>query len=525
MAEKTPSSPVSSATLSATAVLPKPETTTAPQITERKPAPPPKAPPKGPNWKLALWVLVPAAMAAIWLVTSHARAHPGPSASMFWAQFVLVLTAILIGVRRGGVALGSIGGLGVAVLVLGFRMPPSEPPIAVMLIILAVVTASATLQVAGGLDYLVQLTERLLRAHPKQVTLLAPFCSFFLTMCVGTGHAVYTLFPVIADVALRTKIRPERPMAISSVAAQMGITASPVAAAVTTFLAFAAKTTHPVGLIDVLKITIPAGLIGVLVAALWSMNRGTDLYKDPEFLKHLEEPEFRKTLDVSVTTLEKKLPFKAKFSVVLFLAGVATIILLALDKDFFHLGLLPVVGRSTVPLTIVVQFIMLAFGAFILFSSNVPAKEIARSSVFNAGMIAVVSIFGIAWMSDTFITGNQAFLVAKMRTMVQAYPWTFAIAMFCVSAFVKSQAATLTVMIPFGVALNLPTTLMLGVIPASYAYFFICFYPSDLAAINMDRTGTTHIGKYLLNHSFMVPGLIGVSVSTTVAYFLSKLLF
>jgi anaerobic C4-dicarboxylate transporter DcuB len=178
-----------------------------------------------------------------------------------------------------------------------------------------------------------------------------------------------------------------------------------------------------------------------------------------------------------------------------------------------------------VPLTTVVQIIMLAFGAFILFSSNTPAKEIARSSVFNAGMVAVVSIFGIAWMSDTFITGNQPFLVGAMRSMVQAHPWTFAIAMFCVSAFVKSQAATLTVMIPFGVALNLPTTLMLGVMPASYAYFFFCFYPSDLAAINMDRTGTTHIGKYLLNHSFMIPGLIGVSVSTTVAYLLSKVVF
>jgi anaerobic C4-dicarboxylate transporter DcuB len=394
MSDKAPSSPASLSTDSATAVLHEPETANVQQTTGRKATPPPKAPSKRPNWRLALWLLLPAAMAAIWLVTSHARAHSGPSASMFWTQFILVLTAILVGVRRGGVALGLIGGLGVAVLVLGFRMPPSEPPIAVMLIILAVVTASATLQVAGGLDYLVQLTERLLRAHPKHVTVLAPFCSFFLTMCVGTGHAVYALFPVIADVALRTKIRPERPMAISSVASQMGITASPVAAAVTTFLAFAAKTSHPVGLIDILKITIPSGLIGVLVAALWSLNRGKDLYKDPEFLKRLEEPEFRKSLDVSVTTLDKQLPLKAKLSVGIFLAGVATIVFIALDKDFFHLGLLPIVGKSTVPLTTVVQIIMLAFGAFILFSSNTPSKEIARSSVFNAGMIAVVSIFG-----------------------------------------------------------------------------------------------------------------------------------
>ncbi len=488
------------------------------------PPAPPKAPPRKPRWKLALWLLLPIVIAVIWYVSSRAQAHPGPSASMFWTQFFLVLAAILMGVRRGGVALGLIGGLGVTVLVIGFRLPPSEPPITVMLIILAVVTASATLQVAGGLDYLVQLTERLLRAHPKHVTLLAPFCSFFLTVCVGTGHAVYTLFPVIADVALSTRIRPERPMAVSSVAAQMGITASPVAAAVTTFLAFAAKTSHPVGLLDIIKITMPAGLIGLLAAALWSVNRGKDLDKDPEFLKRLEDPDFRRSLEVSVTTLDKQLPPKAKLSVALFLAGVAFIVVLALGRDFLHI--LPVIiNKGPVPLTTVVQIIMLTFGAFILFVSNVKAADIARSTVFNAGMIAVVSIFGIAWMSDTFVTGNQMFLVAKMRSMVQAYPWTFAIAMFCVSAFVKSQAATLTVMIPFGVALNLPTTLMLGLMPASYAYFFFCFYPSDLAAINMDRTGTTHIGKYLLNHSFMIPGLIGVGVSTTVAYLLSRALF
>jgi len=312
---------------------------------------------------------------------------------------------------------------------------------------------------------------------------------------------------------------------MTSVAAQMGITASPVAAAVTTFLAFAAKTAHPVSLIDILKITIPAGLVGLAVASLWSLNRGKDLDKDPEFQKRMEDPDFRKALDVSVTTLDKQLPKNAKLSVALFVSGVVVIVLLALDGDFFHLGLLPKIGHEAVPLAVVVQFVMLAFGAFILLVTNVKAADIARSSVFIAGMIAVVSIFGIAWMSDTFVTGNKPFLVAQMRSMVQAAPWTFAIAMFCVSAFVKSQAATLTVMFPFGVALNLPTTVMLGLLPSSYAYFFFCFYPSDLAAINMDRTGTTHIGKYLLNHSFMVPGLIGVGVSTTVAYLLSRIFF
>ena len=438
----------------------------------------------------------------------------------FWIQFALVLTAILIGIRRGGVALGLIGGLGVAVLTFGFRVAPSEPPITVMLIILAVVTASATLQVAGGLDYLVQQAERLMRAHPQQITMLAPLSTFLLTVCVGTGHAVYSLLPVIADVALKTRIRPERPMAISSVASQMGITASPVAAAVTTFLAMTAKTNEPVTLAQILMVTVPAGLVGVIAAAVWSMKRGVELDQDPEFLERMKDPVFRTSVEKSVTTLDKELPRTAKLSVVLFFSGILTIVGLALFPE-----LLPLARGKPIPMTTVVQVIMLAFGSFILFAGNLKAAEIARSEVFIAGMIAVVSIFGIAWMSDTFVKANEEFLVRNIKTMVEYAPWTFALAMFAVSAFVKSQAATLTIMLPFGLALGLSPHLLLGLMPSCYAYFFFAFYPSDLAAINMDRSGTTRIGKYLLNHSFMIPGLIGVGVSTVVAYGLSKMYF
>jgi anaerobic C4-dicarboxylate transporter DcuB len=450
--------------------------------------------------------------------------------TQFWIQFVLVLSAILLGIRKGGVALGMIGGLGVAVLVFLFRAAPSEPPVAVMLIIIAVVTASATLQVAGGLDYLVQIAEKLLRAHPKYVTLIAPLCTFALTVCVGTGHAVYALLPVISDVAVRTRIRPERPMAVASVAAQMGITASPVAAAVTTFLGYSARMGTPLTIYDILKITIPAGIVGVIAASLWSLNRGKDLYEDPQFLARLEDPKFKESLDVSVTTLGKELPKTARPSVALFFGGVLFIVILALRDTAANAGLslpqlVPLVDGKPVPMTTIVQVVMLAFGALILFATKVKAADVAKSTVFQAGMVAVVSIFGIAWMSDTFVSANKPFLVSKIGDMVQFAPWTFALAMFCVSAFVKSQAATLTVMIPFGIALKLPATLMLGLMPASYAYFFFAFYPSDIAAMNMDRTGTTRIGKYLLNHSFMIPGLIGVSVSTAVAYTLSKIAF
>ncbi len=438
--------------------------------------------------------------------------------AMFWIQFVLVLGAVLIGIRRGGVALGLIGGLGVALLTLVFRSSPAEPPVGVMLIILAVVTAAATLQVAGGLDYLVQLTEKMLRAHPRYVTILAPLSTFFLTVCVGTGHAVYALLPVIADVAIKTGTRPERPMAIASVASQMGITASPVAAAVTFFLGFAAKAGNPVTLIDIISVTLPAGIVGVVAASAWSFNRGKDLDKDPEFQARLDDPEFRNALNTDVTTLDKNITTTAKLSVVLFFAGVATIILFAVFPALLPLA----AGNKPVPMTTVVQFVMLAYGAFIMFAADVKAKDIAHSSVFIAGMIAVVSIFGIAWMSDTFISANKKFLVDNIGIMVKIAPWTFAIATFCISAFVKSQAATLAITLPLGLALGLPVPLLLGLVPASYAYFFFAFYPSDLAAINFDRTGTTRIGKYLLNHSFMIPGLIGVGTSTVTAYLISQ---
>jgi anaerobic C4-dicarboxylate transporter DcuB len=267
-------------------------------------------------------------------------------------------------------------------------------------------------------------------------------------------------------------------------------------------------------------VTLPAGLIGVIAAALWSMRRGLDLDKDPEFLERMQDPAFRASVEMSVTTLDKQLPRAAKLSVILFFSGILSIVALALLPQ-----LLPLVKGKPMPMTTVVQVVMLAFGAFILFAANVKAAAIAKSEVFTAGMIAVVSIFGIAWMSDTFVKANETFLVDNIKAMVEYAPWTFALAMFAVSAFVKSQAATLTIMLPFGLALGLSPHLLLGLMPSCYAYFFFAFYPSDLAAINMDRSGTTRIGKYLLNHSFMIPGWIGVIVSTIVAYGLAQVYF
>ena len=387
-----------------------------------------------------------------------------------------------------------------------------------MLIILAVVAASATLHAAGGLTYMVQLAEKLLRKHPRNIVFLAPYCTYFLTMAVGTGHAVYMLQPIIADVAYKTGIRPERPMAVSSIASQMGITASPIAAAVTSFLAMALKAGYHVSLVNILSVTIPATFIGVFVAALWSLRRGKDLDKDPEFLERMQDPSFRAQLEEGAPLLDESISTRAKRSVMIFFAGVLAIVLIAM----FNLA--PVVDTQPVSMTIIVQIIMLTTGAATMLYSRAKAAEIAASSVFRAGMVAVIAIMGIAWMSETFIDTNKKILVDNMQAMVSHYSWLFAVAMFAVSAFVKSQAATLVIMVPVGFALNIPINLLVGMIPACYAYFFFCFYPSDLSAINFDRTGTTRIGKYLFNHSFMIPGWIGVGTATVVGYLIGAFL-
>lgn len=439
---------------------------------------------------------------------------------MFYVHMLLLLTVIFIGIRHGGIAFGLLGGLGVSVLAFVFGVAPGSPPISVMLIILAVVAASATLEATGGLKLLVKFAERLLRKHPSQIVFLGPLCTYSLTVLVGTGHSVYPLLPVIYDVAYKKGIRPERPMAMATVASQMGITASPIAAAAAVVMATAADNHLDISLVNVLLVTIPATLIGVLVGCLWSLKRGKELDQDPAFIERCQDPEFKAQLidEVQQDESEPASQQVAKRGLGIFLAGIATVIFVAMfGKD---LGLLP----DGVKMSVAIQFLMLSVGALILLTTKVEPKKIVHSNVFIAGMTAVIIIFGIAWMSDTIIGFHKPYLISLVSDIVAAHPWTFAIAMFVVSVFLKSQAAVLTIMLPLGFAMGIPAPVLIGVLPACYAYFFFPFYPSDLAAITFDRSGTTEIGKYVLNHSFLLPGVIGVITATTVGYVLSTML-
>ncbi len=442
---------------------------------------------------------------------------------MFYIHMLLLLAVIFVGIRYGGIAFGLLGGLGVSVLSFAFGVAPGQPPIEVMLIILAVVAASATLEATGGLNLLVEYAEKLLRKHPSKIVFLGPLCTYTLTMLVGTGHSVYPLLPVIYDVSIKRGIRPERAMAISSVASQMGITASPIAAASAVVMATAATNNLSISLADLLMVTVPATLSGVLLAATWSLSRGLNLNEDPAFLKRCEDPLFKaqlleqasfqgKSVSKEKLEIENK---KAKQGLAVFLFGILGVIFVAMfGKD---LALLPDGVKTSTAL----QFLMLSVGAVILLTTQVDPKKIVKTNVFIAGMSAVIIIFGIAWMSDTIISFNKPYIISLVEDLVKTHPWTFALAMFASSVFLKSQAAVLTIMLPLGFALGIPSEVLVGVLPACYAYFFFPFYPSDLAAITFDRSGTTRIGKYVLNHSFLIPGLIGVFSATLIGYAIS----
>ncbi|WP_144212684.1 anaerobic C4-dicarboxylate transporter [Shewanella donghaensis] len=437
---------------------------------------------------------------------------------MFYIHMLLLLAIIFVGIRHGGVAFGLLGGLGVSILAFVFGIAPGSPPVSVMLIILAVVAASATLEATGGLKLLVKYAEKLLRKHPNQITFLGPLCTYSLTVLVGTGHSVYPLLPVIYDVAYKKGIRPERPLAMATVASQMGITASPIAAAAAVVMATAMDNSLDISLINVLAVTIPATLVGVLAGCTWSLNRGKDLDKDEAFQERLKDEDFKNNLiDPEIETDDQAhTDTIAKRGLMLFLAGILSVIFLAM----FSKELLP----EGVKMSVAIQFMMLSVGAVILLATKVSPQKIVNSNVFTAGMTAVVIIFGIAWLSDTIIGHHKAYLVSSLSDLVSAYPWSFAIAMFTASIFLKSQAAALTIMFPLGFALGIPAPVLIGVIPACYAYFFFPFYPSDLAAISFDRSGTTNIGKYVLNHSFIIPGFIGVFTATVLGYFISTVL-
>lgn len=422
-------------------------------------------------------------------------------------QLAFVLVAIIIGARLGGIGLGVMGGIGLAILTFGFGLQPTSPPIDVMLMIAAVISAASCMQAAGGLDYMVKLAERLLRKNPSQVTILSPIVTYLFTFVAGTGHVAYSVLPVIAEVATETKIRPERPLGIAVIASQQAITASPISAATVALLGLLAG--FDVTLFDILKITIPATIIGVLVGALFSMKVGKELADDPEYRKRLTEG-YLDVKKVEIKDIHNKR--HAVLSVLIFILATVFIVFFG---SFDSLRPAFVIDGETVGLgmSAIIEIVMLSAAALILLLTRTDGMKATQGSVFPAGMQAVIAIFGIAWMGDTFLQGNMLQLIQSVEGVVRQMPWLFGIALFAMSILLYSQAATVRALMPLGIALGISPMILVALFPAVNGYFFIPNYPTVVAAINFDRTGTTRIGKYVLNHSFMLPGLVSTGVA------------
>lgn len=421
-------------------------------------------------------------------------------------QLFVVLLCIIIGARLGGIGLGVMGGLGVALLTFVFGLKPTSPPVDVMLMIAAVISAAACMQAAGGLDYMVRVAERLLRRHPQYITILAPLVTYTFTFLAGTGHVAYSVLPVIAEVARETKIRPERPLGIAVIASQQAITASPISAATVALLGLLAG--YDISLFDILKISIPATLIGVLVGAFASMRVGKNLLDDPEYQRRVKEGLVTKSAVQATDMAGKK---RALASVLLFLAATVMIVFFGSIED-----LRPIFDGERVGMPLIIEMIMLATAALILLLTGTEGVKAVQGSVFSAGMQAVVAIFGIAWMGDTFINGNIVELKSAVEGVVTDMPWLFGLALFVMSILLYSQAATVRAIVPLGVALGISPMMLIALFPAVNGYFFIPNYPTLVAAINFDSTGTTRIGKWVLNHSFMLPGMVATIVAIAV---------
>ncbi|NOI59881.1 anaerobic C4-dicarboxylate transporter [Vibrio coralliilyticus] len=438
---------------------------------------------------------------------------------MLYFEFLFLLLMLYIGSRYGGIGLGVVSGIGLVIEVFIFKMPPTSPPVTVMLIILAVVTCASILEAAGGLKYMLQVAERLLRKNPKRVTLIAPFVTYSMTFLLGTGHAVYSIMPIIGDVALKNGIRPERPMAASSVASQIAITASPISAAVVYYLAQLADIQHDITLLSILMVTVPATLFGTLLMSLYSLKRGKELNDDPEYQARLQDPEWRKRIEsTTATSLDEVLPASARNAVLIFLASIITIVIIAMVPEIRTV----VEGDKPIKMSVIIQMMMLCFGGVILLATKTDPRDVPNGVVFKSGMVAAIAIFGIAWMSDTYFKYAMPQFRSGIVEMVTSYPWTFALALFIVSVVVNSQAATARMMLPVGLGLGLDPALLIGLMPAVYGYFFIPNYPSDIATVNFDTSGTTKIGKWYFNHSFMSVGLIGVIGACCLGYVLGQ---
>ena len=433
-------------------------------------------------------------------------------------QLAIVLAMIFIGAKVGGIGLGIYGMVGVFILVFIFGLKPGSIPIDVMLIIVSVITASAALQAAGGLDYMVNKAAWFLRKHPSRITFFAPLVTWLFTHLAGTAHTCYTLLPIISEIARKEKVRPERPISVATIAASLGCTGSPVSAATAAILSKELLGDKGIGMTEILMVTIPASVIAILVASLVQNYVGKPMEKDPEYQRRLSEG-LLDAKDDTTSEMEAENPH-AKWAVLAFLLGVILVVLFGIIPE-----LRPSIDGHPLDMSTTIEIIMMSIAALILLVGKADVREAMKGNVFASGMNAMVSIFGVAWMGSTFFMGHQEVIMGSVEGVFTTYPLLFAIPLFLFSIMLFSQAATVKTLFPVGLLMGVPPLVLLVLFPAVNGYFFLPNYPTEVAAIGFDRTGTTRVGKYVVNHSFQLSGWITTFVSIGVGYLIISFLY
>ena len=442
---------------------------------------------------------------------------------MMFIEFVILLLCILIGARKGGIALGTVAGIGLLIFVFGFNLPPGSPPRVVLGMIIAVITALATMQAAGGLDYLIMIAAKMMKKKPENITYIAPFITYALIFASGTQHVIYALLPVISEISIKAKVRPERPMSISVIAAMFGLIASPISAVSVAMVG--ALVSYDVSLPQIMMIIIPTTLIGVLAGTLSVAWRGKPLEEDPDYQERLKNGK----IPTGETNLEmegKKLAV-AKYSTYVFFLSILAVVVIGIFPQLRPTYQMIVDGAphyEQVGMGTAIMIVMLAASGLMMILFDAKPAEVVKGSIMRGGIVAVISILGISWLGSSFFEGNRVEIISGIESIIESYPWIFGVGLFVLSVLLFSQAATIVTLVPVGVALGLPAALLVGFYPAVNGLFFLPTYGTILAAVSFDHTGTTKIGKYLLNHSFMRPGLVTVVTTTVLALVMSNFL-
>ncbi|TAJ15498.1 anaerobic C4-dicarboxylate transporter [Marinilabiliaceae bacterium JC017] len=435
---------------------------------------------------------------------------------MIWIELAIVLGCIVVGARLGGIGLGTMAGIGLVILVFIFGLPPGSPPAVVLGMIIAVITALSAMQTAGGLDYMVMLAERAMKRKPEWITFVAPAVTYLFTLGAGTQHVVYALLPIIAEVSRKAGIRPERPLSASVIASQRAITASPISAATVAMVGMLVGSEY--NLTDVLIICLPATFLSSMAGALSVAWKGKALSEDPVYLEKLEKGDLEEAKEaLKMSAKDEK---RAMGAALTFLLAIVVVVALGIYprlRPEYEMVVGDTIKTAQLTMGQAIMIIMIAVGGLIMLLFKASPLKAMKGSVMRAGITAVISILGISWMGSSFFEGNRVMIIEAISNTIQSYPWVFAIGLFTLSILLFSQAATVVTLMPVGIALGLPLPLLIALFPATNGAFFLPTYGTILAAISFDRTGTTKIGKYLLNHSFMLPGLVATVVSIVIS--------